>query len=91
MVQKDKYDETFEKDKIIIERVAELAENYQVSRVEIALAWLLQKKNLAAPVIGATKLSHVETAVKAVDVKLTSQDIVYLEEEYAPHKIVGFS
>lgn len=89
--QREKYDESAEKDKIIIERVAEVAEKHGVSRVEVTLAWLLQKENLAAPIIGATKLNHVETAVKAVDFKLTSEDIVYLEEEYVPHKIVGFS
>nr|WP_237579105.1 aldo/keto reductase [Enterococcus sp. CU12B] len=90
-VQKDKYDESEEKDRIIIERVAEVAEQYGVSKVEVALAWLLQKENLAAPIIGATKLSHVETAVKAIDFKLTPETVNYLEAEYVPHKIVGFS
>lgn len=90
-VQKEKYDESAEKDRIIIERVAEVAEQYGVSRVEVALAWLLQKEKLAAPIIGATKLSHVETAVKAIDFKLTPEMVNYLEAEYVPHKIVGFS
>lgn len=89
--QREKYDESAEKDRIIIERVAEVAERHGVSRVEVSLAWLLQKENLAAPIIGATKLNHVETAVKSVDFRLTSEDIAYLEEEYVPHKIVGFS
>jgi aryl-alcohol dehydrogenase-like predicted oxidoreductase len=89
--QRAKYDESAEKDRIIIERVAEIADKHHVSRVEVALAWLLQKENLAAPIIGATKLSHVETAVKAIDFKLTEQEVTYLEEEYIPHKIVGFS
>ncbi|WP_414841948.1 aldo/keto reductase [Enterococcus saccharolyticus] len=91
VVQKAKYGETADKDRVIIERVAEIAANHAVSRVEVALAWLLQKENLAAPIIGATKLSHVETAVKAVEFKLTKEEVVYLEEEYVPHKIVGFS
>jgi len=89
--QRAKYDESAEKDRIIIERVAEIADKHHVSRVEVALAWLLQKENLAAPIIGATKLSHVETAVKAIDFKLTEEEVTYLEEEYIPHKIVGFS
>lgn len=90
-VARSKYDETADKDQLIIDRVGELAEKYQVSRVEVSLAWLFSKPTLAAPVIGATKLSHVETAVKAVDLKLSIEDIQYLEEPYVPHKIVGFS
>ncbi len=90
-VQREKYDEAAEKDRIIIERVAEIAEKYAVNRVHVALAWLLQKENLVAPIIGATKLSHVETAAAAVDFKLTAADVQYLEEAYVPHKVVGFS
>ena len=88
-VQKNKYDETAEKDRVIIERVAEIATSHQVSRVEVALAWLLQKENLAAPIVGATKLEQVETAVKAVDFQLTPDEVAYLEAEYVPHRIVG--
>ncbi|MBL1227395.1 aldo/keto reductase [Enterococcus sp. BWR-S5] len=90
-IARSKYDQTADQDRLIIERTAELAEKYQVSRVHIALAWLLQKEPVAAPIIGATKLSHVETAVAAVDFKLTPEDIAYLEELYIPHAIVGFS
>lgn len=85
-----KYDKTKATDSEVILRVAELAQKYQVSKVEIALAWLLQKEGLAAPIVGATKMSHVETAVKAVDFKLTASDIFYLEEPYVPHEIVGY-
>lgn len=88
---RSKYDKTAEQDQLIIDRVGELAERYGVSRVEISLSWLFSKPTLAAPVIGATKLSHVETAVKAVDMKLTPADIAYLEEPYLPHSIVGFN
>lgn len=90
-IARSKYDSTADQDRIIIERTAELAEKYQVSRVHIALAWLLQKEPVAAPIIGATKISHVETAVSAVDFKLTKEDVAYLEEPYIPHGIVGFS
>ncbi|MGG5318247.1 aldo/keto reductase [Enterococcus sp. AZ072] len=89
--QKAKYDETAEMDQVIIDRVAELAERYETSRVNIALGWLLQKEPVAAPVIGATKMSHIESAVAAVDFKLTPEDVAYLEEPYIPHKIVGHS
>lgn len=86
-----KYDKTADQDLEIIGRVAQLAERYGVSRVHIALAWLLQKEGVAAPIIGATKLEHVETAVAAVDFKLTQEDVQFLEDPYIPHRIVGFS
>ncbi len=90
-IQRAKYDETAQKDQVIIQRVAEIAGKHQVTKVAVALAWLLQKENLAAPVIGATKISHVQTAVEALDFKLSLEEVQYLEEEYVPHKIVGFS
>ena len=90
-IARSKYDETADKDQAIIERVAQLADRYQVSRVYVALAWLLQKEGVAAPIVGATKLEHVETAASSVDFKLASEDIAFLEEPYIPHKIVGFS
>ncbi|MBL1230987.1 aldo/keto reductase [Enterococcus sp. BWB1-3] len=90
-IARSKYDGTADKDRLIIERVAELAEKYQVSRVHISLAWLLQKDSVAAPIIGATKSRHVETAASAVDFQLSASDIFYLEEPYIPHNIVGFS
>lgn len=89
-VARSKYDETADKDQLIIDRVGELASRYGVSRVEISLAWLFGKPTLAAPVIGATKMSHVETAVKATGIALDPADIAYLEEPYVPHRIVGF-
>ena len=54
---------------------------------EISLAWLLTK--VAAPVVGATKLSHIEGAAKAVDLSLSNDEIAYLEEMYIPHQLVG--
>ena len=82
-----KYIHTKKQDQIIINRVAELANKRQVSMTEISLAWLLMK--VASPVVGATKLHHVEGAVKAVQLKLTEEEIKYLEEAYIPHKLVG--
>lgn len=84
---KSKYDATKEKDEIIIERVAELARKKGASMTEISLAWLLTK--VASPVVGATKLHHVEGVVSAVDVNLTDEEILYLEEAYVPHSLVG--
>lgn len=83
---KFKYDATAVQDNVIIQRVAELAEKHGVSMTEISLAWLLTKT--AAPVVGATKLHHIEGAAKAVELTLTQQEIAYLEEEYVPHRLV---
>lgn len=90
VIARSKYDETAQKDQLIIDRVGELAARYGVSRSEISLAWLYNKPTLAAPVIGATKMSHLETAVKASAFTLSKEDCAYLEEPYIPHRIVGF-
>lgn len=82
-----KYDATAQQDEAIIKRVEELAENHGVSMTEISLAWLLTK--VTAPIVGATKLHHIEDAAKASDVDLTQEECTYLEEPYVPHKLVG--
>jgi aryl-alcohol dehydrogenase-like predicted oxidoreductase len=82
-----KYDATAAQDGIIIDRVAELADNRGVSMTEISLAWLLTK--VASPVVGATKLHHVEGAAKATDLILTDEEIAYLEAPYVPHVLTG--
>ena len=84
---KFKYDATAKQDQRIIDRVAELAEKHGASMTEISLAWLLTK--VTAPVVGATKLHHIEGAAKAVELELTDAEIAYLEEPYVPHKLVG--
>lgn len=82
-----KYDATAEQDAIIIDRVAQLADKYGVSMTEISLAWLLTK--VSAPVVGTTKLHHIEDAAKAVNLTLTADELAFLEEPYLPHKLVG--
>lgn len=84
---KFKYDATEKQDNVIIERVAELADKRGVSMTEISLAWLLTK--VTTPVVGATKLHHIEGAAKAVELVMTPEEIAYLEEPYVPHKLVG--
>jgi aryl-alcohol dehydrogenase-like predicted oxidoreductase len=86
---RSKYDSTMEADKVIVDRVGEIARQLGVPRAHVALAWLLNKKPVAAPIIGATKISHIEDAVAALTVKLSDEDMAYLEEPYTPHKIVG--
>ncbi len=88
-IQRMKYDASAEMDRQIVERVAEVAQKYGVLRTHIALAWLLQKESVAAPIVGATKLSHLDDAVGALDVRLAPKDVAYLEEPYVPHKVVG--
>lgn len=58
-----------------------------MTKIQIALGWLLSK--VTAPIIGATKLSHVDDAASAFSAKLTEEEIAYLEEAYIPHKLVG--
>lgn len=82
-----KYDGTAKEDGEIIARVAELAQKRGVSMTEIALAWLLTR--VTAPVVGATKLSHVEGMAKAARICLTKEERDYLEEPYVPHRLVG--
>lgn len=82
-----KYDISAEQDAVIIQRVEDLAEKRGVSMAEISLAWLLTK--VTSPVAGATKVQHIGKAVKATELKLSEEEIAYLEEPYVPHKLVG--
>lgn len=82
-----KYEATSEQDALILARVEELADRKGVSMTEIALAWLLTK--VTAPVVGATKRSHIEGAAKATGLTLTTEECTWLEELYTPHPLVG--
>ena len=82
-----KYGGMTDQDAPIIRRVAELADRRGVSMTEISLAWLLTK--VTAPVVGATKLHHIEGVAKAVELELTAEERAYLEEPYVPHPLVG--
>jgi len=77
-------------DRTIVERVAEVAGELGVPRAQVGLAWLLSKPVVTAPIVGATKLSHLEDAVAAVDLRLDDAAVARLEEPYAPHTVVGF-
>lgn len=84
---KFKYDATAETDGKVIERVMEIADQHSVSMTEVSLAWLLTKVD--SPVVGATKFSHVDGMVRALELELTEDEIGYLEELYVPHALVG--
>lgn len=82
-----KYQSTEKQDFEIIKRVNELACDYDVSMTEVSLSWLLNK--VTSPIVGATKLHHVDGAVNSVELNLSKKDIEYLEEPYMAHNLVG--
>ncbi|QYR24329.1 aldo/keto reductase [Paenibacillus sp. sptzw28] len=78
-----------EADRKVVERVAEVAAKREVPRAQVALAWVLQKQPVTAPIVGATKPNHLDDAVAALSVKLTSEEVASLEEPYVPHPVLG--
>jgi 1-deoxyxylulose-5-phosphate synthase len=83
------YTRTFEADRRVIERVAAVAEARGAPRAQVALAWVLQKPEVTAPIIGASKLQHLDDAVASLSLKLTPEEIATLEEPYTPHPVAG--
>jgi 1-deoxyxylulose-5-phosphate synthase len=73
----------------IVDRVTELAKRCGVSNAQIALAWMLHKPGITSPIIGASKMYQLEEAVKALAIKLSEDEIKFLEEPYQPHPILG--
>lgn len=84
----EKYDSTQERDYTIVLRVNELAKRHGVTMTQIALAWMFAK-GVTSPIIGATKAKYFDEAVGALNISLTEDEVMYLEELYAPHKVVG--
>jgi aryl-alcohol dehydrogenase-like predicted oxidoreductase len=78
-------------DRKIVERVAEVATSRGVPRAQVALAWMLQKPFVTAPIVGASKPQHLDDAVAALGLRLTAEEITALEEPYTPHRVAGFS
>jgi len=83
------YAGTVEADERVIARVAEVAERRGATRATVALAWLLQRPGVTAPIIGASKPHHLEEAVAALEIRLTDEELASLEEPYIPHRVVG--
>src|SRR5260370_29948011 len=77
-------------DRQVIERLGELAAARGLSRAQVALAWLLHKPGVTAPIFGATKPQHFEDALAALSVNLSQEEIAKLEEAYVPHPVLGF-
>lgn len=88
-IARSKYDATADADALVVNEVARIAQERGVSRTHVALAWLLQKSPVTAPIIGATKISHLEDAVGALELILTPEEVAALEAPYVPHRIVG--
>ncbi|WP_394780780.1 aldo/keto reductase, partial [Undibacterium sp.] len=85
------YVASVDSDRAVVARVAEIAKQRGVPRAQIALAWLLSKSTVTAPIIGASKAQHLEDAVAALEITLTAEEIKTLEAPYVPHPVVGFS
>lgn len=76
-------------DSAIVDRVVEVARERRVSPAQIALAWLLSREEITAPIVGVTKIEHVEEAAEAVEIELSDQETAYLEELYQPRELTG--
>ena len=91
-------DEAFERlfaktedaDRKVVDRVAQVAAVRGIPRAQVALAWLLAKSVITAPIVGATKLQHLDDALSSVRIKLSEEEIALLEEPYVPHAVFGF-
>jgi 1-deoxyxylulose-5-phosphate synthase len=84
------YGPTDEADKGVVDRLGEIAAERGVPMAQVALAWMLSKPFITSPIVGATKLHHLEDAVASLKVKLTVEEIAKLEEPYIPHPTLGF-
>jgi aryl-alcohol dehydrogenase-like predicted oxidoreductase len=88
---KKMYSQSEEADRKVVDRLGQIAEQRGVARAQLALAWLLSKPAITSPIVGATKAHHLQDAVAALSLRLTSEEVASLEESYAPHPVLGFS
>jgi aryl-alcohol dehydrogenase-like predicted oxidoreductase len=85
------YSQTEEADRKVVDALGALSERRGIPRAQLALAWLLSKSAVTAPIVGASKPQHLEDAVAALSVKLTAEEIAALEAPYIPHPVLGFN
>lgn len=78
-----------ESDRKIVEAVGEIAENKGISRAQVALAWVMQKEEITAPIFGTTKMQHLTDAIESIQVNLSEDEINHLEKAYIPHTVRG--
>ena len=84
------YAKSLDSDRQVVERLTEVAAKRGAPRAQVALAWLLAKRPVTSPIVGATKIQHLEDALAAVAIKLSAEEIALLEEPYVPHAVAGF-
>jgi aryl-alcohol dehydrogenase-like predicted oxidoreductase len=85
------YSKTEEADGKIVDRVGQISEKRGVPRAQVALAWLLGKQGVSAPIVGATRSHHLRDAVAALSLRLSPEEVAFLEAPYSPHPIAGFA
>lgn len=85
------YAETADADRKVVQALAAVALERRLPRAQVAMAWLLHKRGITAPIVGATKPQHLDDAVAALDVELTVEEITALEAPYVPHAVAGFN
>jgi aryl-alcohol dehydrogenase-like predicted oxidoreductase len=85
------YAQTADADRQVVEAAARVAKRLGVPMAQVALAWVLRKSEVTAPIIGATRMSHLEDAVAALSLQLSDDDVAELEAPYVPHAVVGFA
>jgi aryl-alcohol dehydrogenase-like predicted oxidoreductase len=83
------YAGTADLDRKVVENITQLAKKKDVAMAQIALAWLLHNDTITAPIVGTTKISHIEAAVSALSIRLSPEEIAFLEEPYVPHSVIG--
>ena len=88
---KNLYSRMQEADRAIVDRVHEIASQRGLPAAQVALAWMLSKPGITAPIVGATKPNHLADAIAALSIKLSNEELAKLEEPYAPHPVAGFS
>ena len=85
------YSQTEDVDSKVVDRLVQIAGKREVPLAQVALAWLLGKTAITAPIVGASKPHHLEDAVAALSLHLTHEEVASLEEPYVPHPVLGFS
>jgi aryl-alcohol dehydrogenase-like predicted oxidoreductase len=88
---KSLYSKTEEMDRAVVDRLTQMAGERGVSHAQLALAWMLSKPGITAPIVGATKPHHLTEAVAALALRLTPEEVAALEEPYVPHLVAGFN
>lgn len=84
------YDHAAASDRAVVDRVGEIAQRRGVPRAQVALAWVLQKPGVTAPIVGASKPEQMQDALAALSLTLTAEEVAALEAPYVPHRVVGF-